>query len=316
MLVDDRRLRPRATERGAGREDELKIFVRFLVPKNAFGDLEQPAEFDQGRHAGADRRLESFFADPAEAECAEAGLIGDAEQIVAFRKRANGATFSVGEAAFGALHEAAAPGIGRGVADGAESRRGRQGERRRRASGREQAPVRTGLGHQATRYRTRREWSPCLELDCFWPIRCGACGRQDRYGPRNQPSREAPALRLRWICLGSSALASACPTLIVADVGDLAQTVEQAERLKDAGIDADADVGVTGLDFLQRRAGREGALGHDRHRQPPAPTGVVDVGAELAHGPPNGGGRFVRGRHLQPSCDRSSDYVARRLHFS
>lgn len=36
---------------------------------------------------------------------------------------------------------------------------------------------------------------------------------------------------------------------IVADVGDLAQTVEQAERLKDAGIDADADVGVTGLDF-------------------------------------------------------------------
>jgi hypothetical protein len=28
MLVDDRRLRPRATERGAGREDELKVFVR------------------------------------------------------------------------------------------------------------------------------------------------------------------------------------------------------------------------------------------------------------------------------------------------
>src|ERR1700733_1878231 len=103
---------------------------------------------------------------------------------------------------------------------------------------------------------------------------------------------------------------------IVADVGDLAQTVEPAERLKDAGIDADADVGVTGLDSLQRRAGREGALGPDRHRQPPTPTGVVDVGAELAHGPPNGCGRFVRGRHLLPSCDRWSDYVARRLHFS
>ena len=104
MLVDDRRLRPRAAERGAGGEDELKVFVRFLVPENALGDLEQPAEFDQGRNAGADRRLERFFADPAEAERAEPRLVGDAEQIVAFGKRANGAAFSFGEAAFGALH--------------------------------------------------------------------------------------------------------------------------------------------------------------------------------------------------------------------
>ena len=42
---------------------------------------------------------------------------------------------------------------------------------------------------------------------------------------------------------------------IVADVGDLAQTVEQAERLKDAGIDADADVGVTGLDSFATSSG-------------------------------------------------------------
>lgn len=76
---------------------------------------------------------------------------------------------------------------------------------------------------------------------------------------------------------------------IVADVGDLAQTVEQAERLKDAGIDADADVGVTGLDSLQRRAGREGALGHDRHRQPATAAGVVDIRTKLSQGAADGG---------------------------
>ena len=50
---------------------------------------------------------------------------------------------------------------------------------------------------------------------------------------------------------------------VVADVGDLAQAIEQAERLENAGIYADADVGVPGFDPLQSRAGREGALGHD-----------------------------------------------------
>ena len=38
---------------------------------------------------------------------------------------------------------------------------------------------------------------------------------------------------------------------VVADVGDLAQAVEEAERLKDASINADADVGIASLDFLQ-----------------------------------------------------------------
>lgn len=64
---------------------------------------------------------------------------------------------------------------------------------------------------------------------------------------------------------------------VVADVGDLAQTVEQAERLKDARINADADIGVPGLDLLQGRAGREGAFRDDSHWQPPTPTGIVDV---------------------------------------
>lgn len=85
---------------------------------------------------------------------------------------------------------------------------------------------------------------------------------------------------------------------VVADVGDLDQTVEQAERLENAGIDPDADTGVAGFNSLQRRAGREGALGDDRHRQPPAPPGIVDVRAELAQGPSNGGRGIVGGRYL------------------
>ena len=65
MLVDDRGLRPCTAEGGAGREDQLKVFVRFLVPENPLGDLKQTAQLDQGRHAGPDRRLEGLFADPA-----------------------------------------------------------------------------------------------------------------------------------------------------------------------------------------------------------------------------------------------------------
>lgn len=83
---------------------------------------EQPPEFDEGCYSGAGRRLESFVADPAEAKCAKSRFVGNGEQIVAFCKRANGAAFAVGEAAFNALHEAASPGVRRGVANGAESR--------------------------------------------------------------------------------------------------------------------------------------------------------------------------------------------------
>src|SRR6202034_623589 len=39
---------------------------------------------------------------------------------------------------------------------------------------------------------------------------------------------------------------------VVADVGDLAQTVEQAERLEYAGIYSDAYIGVPGFNFLER----------------------------------------------------------------
>src|SRR3546814_9287809 len=38
---------------------------------------------------------------------------------------------------------------------------------------------------------------------------------------------------------------------VVTDVGDLAQTSQPAERLKDASIDADAHIGITCLDLLE-----------------------------------------------------------------
>lgn len=80
---------------------------------------------------------------------------------------------------------------------------------------------------------------------------------------------------------------------VVADVGDLAQAVEQAERLQDAGINADADVGVPSFDPLQCRARREGALGYDRHRQPPTSTGIMDVRPKLAQRAPHRSRRVV-----------------------
>jgi hypothetical protein len=39
--------------------------------------------------AGLERRLERLFAYPAESESTQAGLVGDAEQVIAFRNGAN-----------------------------------------------------------------------------------------------------------------------------------------------------------------------------------------------------------------------------------
>jgi hypothetical protein len=105
----------------------LKVLVRFLVPENPLGDLEQPPEFDQGGNAGTDRRLERLFTRPAESEGAQAGLVGDAEQVIAFREGANGTAFAFGKTALGPLHQTAAPCVGRGVSDGSESHQSGRG---------------------------------------------------------------------------------------------------------------------------------------------------------------------------------------------
>ena len=64
---------------------------------------------------------------------------------------------------------------------------------------------------------------------------------------------------------------------VVADVGNLAETIEKAEGLKDGRINANANVRVSGLYPLQGRTGREGTLRHDRHRQSSTPTSIIDI---------------------------------------
>lgn len=102
---------------------------------------------------------------------------------------------------------------------------------------------------------------------------------------------------------------------VVADVGNLAQAVEQAQGLKDTGIDADADSGVPRFDPLLCRAGREGALSHDRHRQSATPACIVNVRAELAQGALHGGRRFMWSRHMTPSHYILPQSVVRSLQF-
>ena len=57
MLVDYRRLRARTAQAGAGSEDELEIFVGFLVAENPLGDLKQAAKLNQSRQPRADRSV-------------------------------------------------------------------------------------------------------------------------------------------------------------------------------------------------------------------------------------------------------------------
>jgi hypothetical protein len=77
--------------------------------------------------------------------------------------------------------------------------------------------------------------------------------------------------------------------------------IEQPKRLQNGGIDADADTGIARFDLLEGRTRRERALGHDRHGQPPPPTGVADIRAQLAQSAPHSGGRVVRRRHMRSS---------------
>lgn len=109
MLIDDRRLGPCAAEGRSLRKDQLEILVRFFVPENPLGDLEQATEFNQGGNTSANRRLEYLFAHPAESERAKTCLVCDAEQIITLRQSPDGAALAFAETPFGSLHQAAAP---------------------------------------------------------------------------------------------------------------------------------------------------------------------------------------------------------------
>ena len=78
---------------------ELKILIRFLVPKYSLGALEETAKFNQRGDAVLDRCLECVVTNPAKSEGAEAGIVGNSEQVIAFRESANGAVFAFGETA-------------------------------------------------------------------------------------------------------------------------------------------------------------------------------------------------------------------------
>ena len=111
--VDYRRLRARTAQGGGGSEDEPELFVGFLVAENPLGDLKQAAKLNQSRHPRADWSLESVVPSLTEAQCAQPDLVGHAKEIVALQERANDAAFAFGKAVLGALHQPAAPGIGR-----------------------------------------------------------------------------------------------------------------------------------------------------------------------------------------------------------
>ena len=55
--------------------------------------------------------------------------------------------------------------------------------------------------------------------------------------------------------MGNGSAGQRLSNAIVVDVGDLAQTFEQTERLKNAGIDAHADMGVAGFVFVAASSG-------------------------------------------------------------
>jgi hypothetical protein len=69
---------------------------------------------------------------------------------------------------------------------------------------------------------------------------------------------------------------------IVTDIGNVAQGRQQTKRLKNAGVDADANAGVALFDSLKSRAGGECSLGDHRHRELPPPPGIVDISAQFA----------------------------------
>jgi hypothetical protein len=85
---------------------------------------------------------------------------------------------------------------------------------------------------------------------------------------------------------------------IVADVGNLAQPVEQTKRMQDASVNADADIGVASFNFLKRGAGREGAFGHNRHGEPSTAAGIMNVRAEFAQRSPHRSWGIMRSRHM------------------
>jgi len=84
---------------------------------------------------------------------------------------------------------------------------------------------------------------------------------------------------------------------VSAGIGELTQTLEQAQCLKHRRIDAHADGRVALLDPLQGRATGESAIGHYGGSQSATSPGVSKIVTKLAQAPVNCDGRAMRGRH-------------------
>lgn len=82
--------------------------------------------------------------------------------------------------------------------------------------------------------------------------------------------------------LGQFGTGEGLPDAVIADVGNLAQALEQTERLQDTRVYADAHFGIAGFDPLEGGAGREGAFRHDPHGQPSPSPGIMDIRSEFA----------------------------------
>jgi len=120
VLIEHRGLGARAAERRAWREDHAQILLAFLVALDPFGHGEELAEIDQSGNARAFFCMKGLLTHPAEAQGAEARAVGDAQLIIDFVQRAWRSCLALSAAAFGALHEAAAPCVGRQIPDRAE----------------------------------------------------------------------------------------------------------------------------------------------------------------------------------------------------
>ena len=76
---------------------------------------------------------------------------------------------------------------------------------------------------------------------------------------------------------------------VLADVCYFAQSVQQAECLKNSAVDTDADAGISFFDLLQGRAGGESPLRHNRHGKMATAASIAQISAQLTQGALYGG---------------------------
>ena len=85
------------------------------------------------------------------------------------------------------------------------------------------------------------------------------------------------------------------PDRISGGIGQVSQTVLHAQDEEDRGVDAHRYTGVALFDPRERIAVDEGAFGHERHGQSPAPPGGRDIQPQLLQCTPHPEGKGLSG---------------------